>query len=123
LFRQSINCTEDIIAATVALFLVHGSTQIARIETRLSVFISHNLAVVEHMSDQIAVMHQGKVVEYGPVEEIFRAPKQAYTRTLIASAPYIPRPGGRHIRQPQLASPTSAVADLRPPSTSETVAG
>jgi peptide/nickel transport system ATP-binding protein len=55
-------------------------------------FISHNLAVVEHMSDRIAVMYQGQVVEYAPVEEIFRAPRQAYTRTLIESVPYIPRP-------------------------------
>jgi ABC-type oligopeptide transport system ATPase subunit len=86
-------------------------------------FISHNLAVVEHMSDRIAVMYQGKLVEYGPVEEIFRAPKQEYTRTLIESVPYIPRLGGRHVRQPRLAPPTTAVASFGPPSTSETVAG
>ncbi len=54
-------------------------------------FISHNLAVIEHMSDRIAVMYEGQVVEYAPAEEIFRAPKQAYTRTLIESVPYIPR--------------------------------
>ncbi|MBV9787634.1 MAG: ABC transporter ATP-binding protein [Chloroflexi bacterium] len=65
-------------------------------------FISHNLAVVEHMSDDIGVMHLGKLIEYAPVKEIFQAPKQEYTRTLIASVPYIPRPGGRHIRQPSL---------------------
>ena len=71
-------------------------------------FISHNLAVVEHMSDNIAVMYQGKVVEYAPVEEIFRAPKQAYTRTLIESVPYIPRPGGRRVRQPQISETSLA---------------
>jgi peptide/nickel transport system ATP-binding protein len=64
-------------------------------------FISHNLAVVEHMSDRIAVMYQGQVVEYAPVEEIFRSPKQDYTRTLIESVPYIPRPGGKRVYQPQ----------------------
>jgi peptide/nickel transport system ATP-binding protein len=58
-------------------------------------FISHNLAVVEHMSEHIAVMYQGQVVEYAPAEEIFRAPRQAYTRTLIESVPYIPRPNGK----------------------------
>ena len=67
-------------------------------------FISHNLAVVEHMSDTIAVMYQGKVVEYAPTEEIFRSPKQEYTRMLIDSVPYIPRPGGKRVRQPQLAA-------------------
>ncbi len=65
-------------------------------------FISHNLAVVEHMSDVIAVMYAGRIVEYGTVEEIFRAPKQEYTRTLIESVPYIPRPGGRQVVQPSL---------------------
>jgi peptide/nickel transport system ATP-binding protein len=54
-------------------------------------FISHNLAVVEHMSDQIAVMYGGKVVESAPTAEIFRAPQQEYTRMLIASVPMIPR--------------------------------
>jgi ABC-type oligopeptide transport system ATPase subunit len=77
-------------------------------------FISHNLAVVEHMSDTIAVMFQGRVVEYAPAEEIFRSPKQEYTRTLIESVPYIPRPGGRRIRQPPLQS-TSVDTPIAPP--------
>lgn len=76
-------------------------------------FISHNLAVVEHMSDQIAVMYQGQVIEYAPTEEIFRAPKQAYTRTLIDSVPYIPRPGGRQIRQPRVESPSVGAAPVQ----------
>jgi ABC-type oligopeptide transport system ATPase subunit len=84
-------------------------------------FISHNLAVVEHMSDQIAVMYEGKVVEYAPVEEIFRAPKQAYTRTLIESVPYIPRPGGRRVYQPRVSS--TATGDLQPSALSDTAAG
>lgn len=58
-------------------------------------FISHNLAVVEHICDRIAVMHQGKIVEYGSVEQIFNSPAQAYTRTLIQSVPVIPRLGRR----------------------------
>ena len=68
-------------------------------------FISHNLAVVEHMSDVIGVMHTGKLVEYGSTEEIFSAPKQEYTRTLIESVPYIPRPGGKRVRQPRVEAP------------------
>ncbi len=76
-------------------------------------FISHDLAVVEHMSDCLAVMNQGKLVEYGPVEEIFKAPKQEYTRTLIESVPYIPRPGGRTVRQPMLDPAISIASDIR----------
>ena len=83
-------------------------------------FISHNLAVVEHMSDQIAVMHNGEVVEYAATADLFRAPKQAYTRTLIDSVPYIPRPGGRRIQQPKLEGVPSTAFDIRAPVLSET---
>ena len=69
-------------------------------------FISHNLAVVEHMSDRIAVMSQGKVVEYAETEALFRSPREAYTRTLIDSVPYIPRAGGKRVRQPRVESAT-----------------
>ena len=65
-------------------------------------FISHNLAVVEHMSDRIAVMSQGKVVEYAETEALFESPREEYTRTLINSVPYIPRPGGKSVRQPKV---------------------
>lgn len=77
-------------------------------------FISHNLAVVEHMSDWIAVMYEGKLVEYAPVEEIFASPKQEYTRTLIESVPYIPRPGGKRVRQPRVADPSVGLGSVDP---------
>jgi peptide/nickel transport system ATP-binding protein len=86
-------------------------------------FISHNLAVVEHMSDRIAVMYQGKVVEYGLVEEIFAAPKQEYTRTLIESVPYIPRPGGRRVHQPRVAEAPLVEDSLQSPSLSQQPVG
>lgn len=54
-------------------------------------FISHNLAVIEHMSDNIAVMYKSRFVEYGTPAEIFNAPKEEYTRVLIDSVPTIPR--------------------------------
>ncbi len=69
-------------------------------------FISHNLAVVEHMSDCIAVMSQGKVVEYAETEALFQSPREEYTRTLINSVPYIPRPGGKSVRQPKVGDAT-----------------
>jgi ABC-type microcin C transport system duplicated ATPase subunit YejF len=50
------------------------------------VFISHDLAVVRALSDEIMVMKNGKVVERGPVEAIFDRPKEDYTRDLIAAA-------------------------------------
>jgi peptide/nickel transport system ATP-binding protein len=50
-------------------------------------FISHNLAVVRHMSDQLGVMYLGRIVELGPGESIFRAPHHPYTRLLLEAIP------------------------------------
>ena len=55
-------------------------------------FISHDLAVVEAVSDRIAVLYFGSVVELGPAEEIFRAPRHPYTKLLADSAPVVGRP-------------------------------
>jgi oligopeptide/dipeptide ABC transporter ATP-binding protein len=52
-------------------------------------FISHNLATVEYIADYVMVMYLGKIVEQGPVEEIFRYPRHPYTRALLDSVPSI----------------------------------
>ncbi len=51
------------------------------------IMISHDLGVVEHMSDRVAVMYLGRLVETGPWQEIFERPAHPYTRALIASIP------------------------------------
>ena len=51
------------------------------------VFVSHDLSVVRHMSDRVAVMHEGSVVEVAGSEEIYARPRHEYTRTLLASIP------------------------------------
>ena len=50
-------------------------------------FISHNMSVVRHMSDRIAVMLDGRIVEEGTAEQVIDAPRNAYTRTLLAAVP------------------------------------
>jgi peptide/nickel transport system ATP-binding protein/oligopeptide transport system ATP-binding protein len=50
-------------------------------------FISHDLRVVRHIANEIAVMHRGKVVEQGAIEAIYEAPSQEYTRTLLSAIP------------------------------------
>lgn len=52
-------------------------------------FISHDLSVVRYMSDRIAVMQGGKIVELGTAEEIYDHPQSEYTQTLLAAIPKI----------------------------------
>lgn len=52
-------------------------------------FISHDLSVVQHISDRILVMYLGRIVEYGARDEIFNNPKHPYTKILLDSAPKI----------------------------------
>ena len=55
-------------------------------------FITHDLGVVRHIADRILVMNRGKIVEEGPCGQVLKAPREEYTRYLIASVPKIGKP-------------------------------
>ncbi|WP_423358393.1 dipeptide ABC transporter ATP-binding protein [Pseudomonas citronellolis] len=73
-------------------------------------FISHDLGVIRHLSDEVLVMLQGKVVEAGPTEAVLRNPQHPYTQRLLASVPQLPAEG-----RPKVAQLAPASVDLAPP--------
>ncbi|PZO64956.1 MAG: glutathione ABC transporter ATP-binding protein GsiA [Paracoccus denitrificans] len=84
-------------------------------------FITHDMAVVAQMADRVVVMFRGDKVEEGPVEQIFDAPREDYTRTLLAAVPRLGEMTGKSAPEPMRlmgqAAPTTGpvvAADPKP---------
>ncbi|WP_336814040.1 ABC transporter ATP-binding protein [Bosea sp. MMO-172] len=74
-------------------------------------FISHNLSVVRHMSDDLAIMYLGRFVEAGPAEQVFTRPQHPYTRLLLDTIPDVERPNrARRPMSGEVPSPISPPA-------------
>ncbi|MFC8146396.1 ABC transporter ATP-binding protein [Streptomyces paradoxus] len=78
------------------------------------VFISHDLSVVRHLADRVAVMYLGKIVESGPTEEVYERPRHPYTEALLSAAPSPAAGGGRRRQRILLTGELPSPAD--PPS-------
>jgi peptide/nickel transport system ATP-binding protein/oligopeptide transport system ATP-binding protein len=64
-------------------------------------FISHDLGVIEHICDRVAVMYLGRIVELADVEQLYKQPRHPYTEALLNS---VPVPDPQHVRQHQILS-------------------
>ena len=99
-----IVCDEPVSSLDVSV-----QTQVINLLTRLRgelgiayLFIAHDLAVVRHIADRVAVMYLGRIVEMGRVEEVYANPAHPYTVALLSAAPNPPRrptPPDRPVRR------------------------
>jgi oligopeptide transport system ATP-binding protein len=86
-------CDEPISALDVSIQaqIVNLLQDLQATDALTYLFISHDLQIVEHLCDRVAVMYLGRIVELAAAAELYRAPRHPYTRALLAAVPRVPR--------------------------------
>ena len=94
--------------------IINLLAQLSRDMDLTLIFISHDLSVVKHISDRIAVMYLGRIVELGPATQVFEKPLHPYTKALVSAVP-IPDPE-REGRRKRILLPGDPPSPMNPPS-------
>jgi peptide/nickel transport system ATP-binding protein len=101
---MALSCQPDLLIAdepttaldvTIQAQILDLLDAIAADPRRAILFISHDFGVIARLCDEVVVMHQGQVVESGPVERILTAPEHPYTRALLGAIPHAGQRGQR----------------------------
>jgi oligopeptide/dipeptide ABC transporter ATP-binding protein len=92
---DALVCDEPVASLDVSIQaqIINLFLQLRRDLNLTMLFISHDLSVVRHVSDRVAIMYLGRIVETGRTEDIFKAPHHPYTRALLDSAPRLAADG------------------------------
>jgi peptide/nickel transport system ATP-binding protein len=92
MLRPAVIAFDEAVSALDVLVRAQILTLLAELAERLQLaylFVSHDLQVVRAIADRVYVMQQGRIVEEGPTERVFRSPQHAYTRALLAATPQL----------------------------------
>jgi oligopeptide transport system ATP-binding protein len=112
-----IVCDEPISALDVSIQaqIVNLLMDLQEAEQLTYLFISHDLKIVQHICDRVAVMYLGRIVELADAKTIYPDPKHPYTQALLSAVPRVPRPGDTKPRRERIVLQGDVPSPLAPP--------